>query len=194
MTSRRLHRAVPAQRRDRLLGVDASLNSTGYAFEDRQGVPVTDRITPGTKRGSARLHHNLMQLSRLLDNATPQVMVLEGYAMSAKSNSVFQIGEWGGLIRLEAWRRGIKVITVTPNTLKYAATGSGAAKKPQMIAAIMELFGLSITQDDEADAFLLYKFGEAFLYHTGPKAFVERVLEKANNTKSGIDSEMGMRR
>lgn len=176
----------------RLIGIDASLRSTGYAFIDSKGVPVTDRITPGTKKGSARLWHNLLNLQRILDNAQPEVLVIEGYAMGAKGH-VFQIGEWGGTIRLEAYRRGIEVITVTPGTLKYVATGSGAASKEQMMQACEDLFGTTIKQDDEADAFLLYCFGQALLYNKGPKSFVDRVLEKNAASKSGIDREVGSR-
>jgi Holliday junction resolvasome RuvABC endonuclease subunit len=107
----------------------------------------------------------------------------------------YQIGEWGGILRLEAWRRGIQVITVTPSTLKYAATGSGAGKgKEPMVKACLDLFDEVIPQDDEADAFLLARLGEAYLHHVGPKVFVDRVLEKAGNTKPGISVEPGMRR
>lgn len=176
----------------RLLGLDASLNSTGYAFYNDYGDLVTDRITPGSKKGSARLHHNLTQLQAILNRVKPSIVILEGYAMGGKG-LVFQIGEWGGIVRLEAWRRGIDVIVVTPNTLKYAATGNGSAKKPEMVQACQELFGQQIDQDDEADAFLLLKTGEARLYRTGPKDFVQRVLNPKDSKKPGYTREPGAR-
>ncbi len=176
----------------RLLGLDASLNSTGYAFYNDYGDLVTDRINPGSKKGAARLHHNVTQLQTLLNRVQPAVIILEGYAMGAKG-LVYQIGEWGGLVRLEAWRRGIDVIVVAPNTLKYAATGSGAAKKPEMVAACQELFGERIDQHDEADAFLLLKTGYAYLYYIGPKDFVHRVLNPQNPKKPGYSREKGAR-
>ena len=185
-------RRTPGPTPKRLLGLDASLNSTGYAFFTDGGELVTDRIRSADKKGSARLHHNLTQLQALLNRVKPDVIVLEGYAMGGKG-LVFQIGEWGGLIRLEAWKRGIDVLTIAPNTLKYAATASGAAKKPQMAAACVELFDTTITQDDEADAFLLLKAGEAYLYKVGPKDFVHRVLNPANPKKPGYSTEPGAR-
>jgi Holliday junction resolvasome RuvABC endonuclease subunit len=185
-------RSRPPQPRPKLLGLDASLNSTGYAFLDAAGQLVTDRITPGSKKGSARLHHNHVQLCKLLDNVRPDKIILEGYAMGGVGLT-FQIGEWGGLVRLEAWRRGIDVIVITPTTLKYAATSSGAAKKPQMLKACEDLFGQRITQHDEADAYLLLRAGEAYLYKTGPKDFVHRVLNPKNPKKPGYSIEPGAR-
>lgn len=178
----------------RVMGLDASLNSTGYAYRKAgTGEVVTGHINPGKKRGSNRLWHNLVQLQKILDDAQPEVIYLEGYATRAKG-LVFQMGEWGGILRLEAWRRSIKVVTIAPSTLKYMATGSGNAKKPDMMAACEELFSMAIRQDDEADAFLLMRAGEALLSHYGPESFVNRVLEKDRQVKSGISAEPGMAR
>lgn len=177
----------------KLMGLDASLNGTGMAHPAGTGAGVvTHRVNPGTKRGSSRLWHNLKKLQERLEEAQPGVVFLEGYAMNAKGN-VFQLGEWGGILRLELWRRKIDVYTVTPGTLKYAATGSGAAKKPEMVQACADLFNYHPSSHDEADAYLLYQYGRAYLYKQGPQEFVHRVHNPRDPRKPGVSFEQGMR-
>lgn len=174
-----------------ILGLDASLNSSGYAYRDGEEV-YTGVITPGKKRGCARLWHNLIQLGNILDAVQPQIMVIEGYAMNAKGNAIFQIGEWGGQARLAAWTRGIMIVTVTPGTLKQVVTGSGGPGKEKMTKAIAEDFGLLIGQSDEADAFGLLAVGEAMFLERGPAALRKRLSSKLASDKSGIAVEKGM--
>lgn len=178
-----------SRRAPRIIGIDASLNSTGYAYR-HNGEVVTGLIKSADKRGSARIWHNLVNLRRLLDEAQPKVIYLEGYAMQGKGRS-FDIAEWGGVIKMEAWRRGIDVVTVTPSTLKLVATGSGAAKKPQMAQALEETMGLAITQDDKVDAAWLLFLGEAHLGMSVPKVLKDRILTRLQTSKPGISEQKG---
>lgn len=175
-----------------ILGLDASLNSTGYAYR-ADGKIVTGRIRPGEKRGSSRLWHNLQQLERILDQVTPDVMVIEGYAMGIKGGRVFHIGEWGGVARLAAWRRGIKVVTVTPSSLKQIVSGSGSPGKTKLQQAVTRMYSVTTTQDDELDALGLLAVGEALEDARGCPLLNGRLQKVLASTKPGIDSEPGMR-
>lgn len=174
-----------------VMGLDASLNSSGTAYRGMGGELVTGRIKPGTKKGCSRLWHNLKAWERLLDSVQPGLVVIEGYAMSAKGNAMFNIGEWGGVARLAVWQRGIPFVTVTPSTLKMLITGNGAAKKPQVIAALHKATGELVPQEDEADAYALMLIGEA-LHGRGAQAFVQAVEERRDAAKPGIYYEAGM--
>lgn len=57
-----------------------------------------------------------------------------------------------GIIRKVAARHGIRLVLFHPTSIKSYATGTGKAKKPQMIAAAARLLGLRGLTDDEADA------------------------------------------
>ena len=57
-----------------------------------------------------------------------------------------------GLMMLECHRRGVDVVGYAVGTVKKAATGNGRAKKPEVIAAMAERFGIELKDDNEADA------------------------------------------
>lgn len=188
-----IRRSRPKQKKHRIvLGLDASLNSTGYCYRDQERVH-TGTIKPGKKRGSARLWHNLKNLERILDTVKPDVMVIEGYAMGVKGGRVFNIGEWGGVARLAAWQRGIKVITVTPSTLKQVVSGSGSPGKERLQKAVTAMYGVTTKQDDELDALALLAVGEALLDARGCPLLNERLYKALGSAKPGVEEEEGMR-
>lgn len=154
-----------------VVGWDLSLTSTGYACRNREGEPATGRIKTKVK-GVPRLSELRYQLRDLLTwldtKENPLTLaVIEGYAMGyggAKKNPgrTFNIGEWGGIVRLEIFDMSVPMLIVPPPTLKVFATGHGDADKPQVIQSIAEVWGLDIPNDDEADAFALMMLGEAY--------------------------------
>ena len=157
-----------------VLGLDLSLTSTGYAYR----VPpnhasgqeiVTGRILSKHLRGPERLWFLEGQLVDILTFGDPFTLaVIEGYAMGFGGKNpgrVFDIGEWGGVARLCLFEHGVPIVIVSPSSLKMFATGNGGAaiKKPQVIAAIKEVWNYQVDQDDEADAFVAMMLGEAYL-------------------------------
>lgn len=89
---------------------------------------------------------------------------------SRKGGRLFDIGELGGLLKTVAWRAGIDVLLVPPTNLKQFATSSGRADKDKgrVAQGILNSWGVRLERDDEADAFVLLKMGEAYL--GGPRA------------------------
>ncbi|UGC97105.1 recombination protein [Pseudomonas phage BHU-1] len=164
-----------------VLGVDPSLGSTGYCYEF-DGRPVVGRLC--TKfRGMQRLEHQLNQFRGLLDTVMEEatdyriVCVYEGYAIGAKGVGRWESAELGGQFKLELYKRGIPVILVPPTTLKLVFTGKGNSKKPAMKAAAIEHFGVdSSLNNDEVDAYALYRLGHALLHGIGPAEFLQRAL------------------
>lgn len=165
----------------RVVGIDPSLTSTGFAY--RLGEEIrTGRIDTGKLRGSHRLYYIRERAREVIEVAQPHTVVLEDYAYSRgpKSGKVFNIGEGGGVLKLLFWEMGVDVMIVSSTALKRAITGKGrlskgAAGKREMSDAIRELLGYDIDQNDEADAFGLMAYGEAYLNQRGPASLIQRV-------------------
>lgn len=158
-------RRNPSTPRVSVLGIDASLTSTGYAYRDEKGQVVAGTIPTGELRSSHRLLYVQNKITRLLDLADPVLVVIEGYAMGfggGKGNPgrVFDIGELGGVVKLAVWQRGIDAMIVPPSTLKCVIADNGKAKKPEMITALRTRYGHSTVSHDEADAIGLMLTGE----------------------------------
>jgi Holliday junction resolvasome RuvABC endonuclease subunit len=170
--SRIVRSVVTAQRR--VLGVDASLTSTGYCFRDSHKL-IKGTVKTDALRGPHRLYYVQQRIVKLVDDLQPDLVVLEDYAMGiGKGGMSFSIGELGGVLRLLFWERGIDVMLVSPTALKKAITGRGNAdgtrkvngrkvkdkSKPEMRAALLTNFNVIVDQGDEADACGLMLMGE----------------------------------
>ena len=110
-------------------------------------------------KGMARLAEicdDIVQPSRDID-----LVVLEGYSFGAKGNAVFQLGELGGCVRLDLWRHGLPYVEVPPSVLKKFATGKGNVGKDEVLAAAIRKYGFEGSNNNEADAWILYKMGMA---------------------------------
>lgn len=144
-----------------ILGFDPSLTSSGFCY-DNAGEIITGRILTKDLRGVERLAYIRDQCSLLMNKAEAILIAYEGYAMGANVGRAFDIGELGGVLKLLAFELDVDILVVPPRNLKLFATGSGNAKKPEVIKAVADVWGYNIPRDDEADAFVLYKMGEAY--------------------------------
>lgn len=138
----------------RLLALDVSLTSTGVAHSGG-----TFRITPKS-RGAQRLADIRDAIGDALDEYSPDLVVIEGYAF-ARANQAHQIGEAGGVVRLLLHDRGIEYAEVPPAKVKKWATGKGNADKDTMLETAIRKHGFTGHGNDEADAWLLLKMAES---------------------------------
>jgi Holliday junction resolvasome RuvABC endonuclease subunit len=171
-----------------ILGLDLSLRSTGWCLLAVNGdcAHASISVKPGIV-GAARLWriwHELQE--RLALNEAIRLVVLEGYAYGAgAAGHVFQLGELGGVARLWVQEHTWPHIVVPPNVLKKFVTSKGTATKVEMGTGVEARWGKSFlrplpkkiapgdicgwgTKDDhwyndEADAYALARFGEAYL-------------------------------
>lgn len=143
----------------RVIGIDASLSSTGYAYT-YNGKLITGCITTHPLKGPHRLFYTRLQLGKILDLANPTLAVVEDYAMGARGNNMFHIGELGGVLKVLLWERGIDLITVPPTTMKSVIALDGRADKAKIAMALKVRFGMTVTQHDEADAAGFMLLGE----------------------------------
>lgn len=142
----------------RIVGVDPSLTATGIACTCGTSVFTT------RKRGPERLFEIAMEVRSHATGVCTElgnhsgVVVLEGYSY-ASANQAHQLGELGGVVRVELWRCQIPYVEIPPALLKRFATGKGNAGKDEMLAAAIRRFSFEGSGNNEADAFLLQEMG-----------------------------------
>lgn len=172
-----------------VLGLDVSLNSTGYAYR-KNGEVLVGTITNNSLLGPARLSHAAYRFEELLDESGCTHLLIEDYAFAGKGR-IAHLGEMGGVLRLAAYRRGGMTIASLPNgTLKLVFTGKGRhapgkdkKARGEMSKYILNHYGYDILQNDEADAFALLVVGEAFYNRAGPSELVSTVHTADNRRK-----------
>lgn len=143
-----------------VIGLDPSLRRTGIAYADGTvAVIKTDKL-----RGMERLAVVLDAVRLALDcyGCDPDLVLIEGYSF-ASANAAHQMGEIGGVVRMELHRQHLRWLSVSPGTLKKYATGNGQSKKTAMVVAARDRLGYQEDKDDEADALWLRAAGHELL-------------------------------
>jgi len=137
-----------------LLALDLSLTASGWARAlDDHGTIRTP------KKGAERLGVILDEVAALAYGDQPvDVVLIEGYAYAAH-NRAHQVGELGGVIRLELWRAGVPFVEIAPPVLKKYATGKGNSPKPELRMALYKRTGLDVSDDNQVDAVWLVAAG-----------------------------------
>lgn len=133
--------------RKKILALDASLTSTGWALEGLCGTLKTKL------RGTERLvwiRDQVLDLARDVD-----LVVIEGYAY-ARANQAHQMGELGGVLRVALHEAGIPLAIVSPNSRAKYATGTGNAKKEHVLVEAVRRLDYRGSSNDEADALWLW--------------------------------------
>ena len=145
---------------DRILGVDPSLSSTGYALIERTARGPRLREA-GVIRSSAdkslaqRVCEIGMGIREILDEYSPNSLAIEQvYAMPENPLTTIKMAHVRGAILMLAAEREIPVIDYSPRQIKKLLTGSGAAGKEQIQLAVQRELGLSkiLEPNDVADA------------------------------------------
>lgn len=151
-----------AEMKERVLGVDISLNHAAFLLLDHSWVSkfyfVTDRkkvvdLAKGKKVGAAYLSATKLKdkqqrdmlrvcfwnayLAKLFDLLRPTYVGIEDYAYRA-TDTAYQLGEVGGAARYHAWRVGAKVRLHDPQSLKMYAVHNGTADAHETMVGVQE--------------------------------------------------------
>ena len=152
------------------IGIDPS-TKTGYVvLQETQvssDVPEIELLQYGEisfpkLRGMARVQSIGQQVRELLDENTPDVVVIEGYAFANKHTLVTLV-EIQTAIRLQLHQYGKEVgrnvwAECQPSMLKRFTTGKGTSKKDVIMLSVFKSWGFEGT-DNEADAYGLAALG-----------------------------------
>jgi crossover junction endodeoxyribonuclease RuvC len=142
-----------------VLGVDPGTAATGYGIISREGGRLR-AIDYGCVETSAALPlpERLLRIHDAIDDLVerhgPDLVGVERIFFSRNAQTAFAVGQARGVVLLAAARRGIEIRDATPNEVKSAIAGYGAADKEQVQRMVALVLGLAEppTPDDAADA------------------------------------------
>lgn len=143
----------------KILGIDASLTSTGLCILENGAVENTGLIRTYDLRGMSRLRYIADKLQVCIGLYEPDFIVIEGYAMGIRGGRVFDIGEMGGVMKAVIYNKKIEAIIVAPTSMKKFITEKGNAKKAQIRDSLLLNWDIDTDQEDIADAIGLALFG-----------------------------------
>jgi crossover junction endodeoxyribonuclease RuvC len=141
-----------------VLGIDPGLTRTGY------GLVRKDRALTAVAAGVIRTDPALSMERRLLELETdlaavvaehsPDVMAIERMFTNRNRQTAIAVGRASGVAMLVAARAGLAVAEYSPNEVKLAVAGDGAATKPAVESMVARRLGLGTVAGpaDVADA------------------------------------------
>ena len=142
-----------------VLGIDPGTAAMGYGVVDRSGGRLR-AVDYGCITTSAdaplpeRLQHLYEHVVELIETHRPDLVAVERLFFSRNAQTAFAVGQARGVVLLAAAQADVPVREATPNEVKVAVTGYGAADKEQvgrMVTVILQLPEVP-HPDDTADA------------------------------------------
>jgi crossover junction endodeoxyribonuclease RuvC len=142
-----------------VLGIDPGTASTGYGvvrsegsrllalasgvIQTRAGVPLERRLV--------EIHE---RIAELLDRFGPDAVAVEELYFGANAQTAFAVGQARGVALLAAGERHVASCSYTPQQVKSAVCGHGAATKDQVARMVARVLGLAAppAPDHAADA------------------------------------------
>ena len=142
-----------------VLGIDPGTASVGYGVVESSGATLRE-IVHGclTTSPDDPLPSRLAEIHRfvchLVELHGPDLMAVERVFFQRNAQTALAVGHARGVILLAAAEHGVTVREATPNEVKQAVTGHGAADKAQVQRMVAVVLGLATppTPDDAADA------------------------------------------
>jgi len=144
-----------------ILGIDPGIGRMGYAVVAVQGqgaalrLVVCDAImTPAKLEYPQRLLQVYDHLSAIMVQYTPQEAAIESLFFGHNRSTAIPVAQARGVAVLALVQHHVSIAEYTPNEVKLAVTGYGAAKKAQVGDMVRRLLHLSSIPrpDDAADA------------------------------------------
>lgn len=145
-----------------VLGIDPGVSRCGYGLVAR-GVRRPEVVTAGVMTTPKddplplRLATLWADLSELIDECKPDVVVVERVFFQTNVRTAMSVGQASGLALAIASKAGCDVVQYTANEVKQCVTGDGAASKSQVQQMVQSLLGLTERPNppDVADALAL---------------------------------------
>ncbi len=149
----------PMDKNERLiLGIDPGFGRMGYAVvaagNDLRLIGCNTIMTSADKAYPLRLQQIYEQLSMIITQYRPREAAIEKLFFSKNVTTAIEVAQARGVTLLALIQSGLPISEYTPNEVKQAVTGYGAARKEQMGAMVQLLLHLPAIPrpDDAADA------------------------------------------
>lgn len=142
-----------------VLGIDPGTASLGYGIVERIAGRLRE-VDHGclTTSPDTSLPERLLEIHALVDELIslhqPDLLGVERLFFSRNAQTAFAVGQARGVVLLAAAQHGTPVREATPNEVKSAITGYGAADKEQVQRMVQLVLGMSELPrpNDAADA------------------------------------------
>lgn len=158
------------------LGIDPGTAACGYGVVslDRGVVRLVEAgsiRTDAHDEDAARLVQLHRALTALVAQHQPQRVGVERLFFQRNVRTAMAVGQARGIALLVAAAAGIRVDEPTPNEVKQAVCGNGAADKAQVAAMVERLLGVRLADDaDDATDALAVAIGCAYRAASEPRA------------------------
>jgi len=142
----------------RIIAIDPSLRSSGYAVLEKTGTTV--RVVdyglvknPASLLPSGCLVAIRERIAEVIVRHAPECAVFEGVIFVQSHRTAITLGAARGVALLAAAERGMPIFEYAPKRVKQSVVGRGGAQKQQVAFMVRVLLGLSETPPpDAADA------------------------------------------
>lgn len=142
-------------------GIDPSLTGSGVVtIPDGESAYVAGTVK--SKPNGDLPYDEVMRLVGIRDKIIEKLpdnlalVAIEGLAyMARNTSSLVQLAGLNYLLREFLVRTGTPFVVVAPTTLKKYTTGKGNCEKSMVLLKVYENFGVSMANDNEADAYVL---------------------------------------
>jgi crossover junction endodeoxyribonuclease RuvC len=142
-----------------VLGIDPGLSRCGYSVLEARGrgahaAALGVITTPPSDPLPARLAELQREIRALIVEFRPAVVAVERVLFQVNVRTAMSVGQASGIAMAEAAAAGCEVVQYSPNQVKEAVTGYGAADKLQVQQMVQTLLGLAALPEppDAADA------------------------------------------
>jgi crossover junction endodeoxyribonuclease RuvC len=145
------------------MGVDPGLSRCGYACVEAGPKGVLRAVALGVLRTAPtdalpqRLAELRAELAALIADLQPHVVAVEQVFFQVNVRTAMSVAHASGVVMAEGAAARCEVVEYTPNQVKEAVTGDGAATKEQVHQMVQTLLGLTVRPKpaDAADALAL---------------------------------------
>ena len=159
----------------KILGIDPGIGICGFGLIEASGRAGAKALDFGavTTEVDAPLPSRLKELydslCEVFEQTKPEMVAVEKLFFSKNITTGIAVAEARGIVLLVAEQRGLPVYEYSPNEIKKALTGYGAAAKGQIQEMVRMHLSLEKKPkpDDAADA-LAVAITCSFLYQSGP--------------------------
>jgi crossover junction endodeoxyribonuclease RuvC len=152
------HAASAYEVRVRIIAIDPSLRSSGFAVLEKSGGKIRAIEYGVVKNAPALLHSTCLvairdRIAAVIAQHSPECAVFEGVIFVQSHRTAITLGAARGAALVAAAERGLPIYEYAPRRVKQSVVGRGGAQKQQVGFMVRVLLGLSETPaPDAADA------------------------------------------
>jgi crossover junction endodeoxyribonuclease RuvC len=129
-----------------VLGIDPGTAHTGYGvvLSRGQSLAALDGGVIETRPAplERRLAHIHARICDLISEHRPEALAVEEVYFGRNAHTAFAVGQARGVVLLSAGMAGVPCFSYTPQAVKQAVCGTGAAPKDQVQRMVGTLLGL----------------------------------------------------